>query len=123
MLAIMAKSGADHLLKSSAETKQPPPPHQPKGNPAAAEEVGERLARLTTLTQSAAAAQVILAVLAVTVYHVQIITRISSGYPLWYWWLARRLLGKDVWGKRIVVFMVMYSSIQGALFSSFLPPA
>lgn len=84
------------------------------------------------LIGSAAAEQVLLAVLAVSTYHVQIITRISSGYPLWYWWLAQQLIGdgdmqqkqqKKKLGKGIVVFMVMYAAIQGVLFTSFLPPA
>lgn len=56
-------------------------------------------------------------------HHVQIITRISSGYPVWYWWAADRVVRGDVWGKRVVVFTVMYAGIQGALFTSFLPPA
>lgn len=56
-------------------------------------------------------------------HHVQIITRISSGYPVWYWWVADRVVRRDVWGKRVVVFTVMYAGIQGALFTSFLPPA
>lgn len=80
-------------------------------------------ARLLSLVQSAAAVQVILAVLALTTYHVQIITRISSGYPLWYWWLSRGLIGGEKWAKRVVMFMVIYASIQGVLFASFLPPA
>ncbi|EEQ33560.1 GPI mannosyltransferase 2 [Microsporum canis CBS 113480] len=36
--------------------------------------------------------QVVLAVLAVTHYHIQIVNRISSGYPLWYWFLASCLV-------------------------------
>ncbi|KAJ4413580.1 ER membrane glycoprotein subunit of the GPI transamidase complex-like protein [Neurospora sp. IMI 360204] len=82
--------------------------------------------RMQILISSAAAEQVLLAVLAVSSYHVQIITRISSGYPLWYWWLAQQLIGGDKekkLGKGIVVFMVMYAAIQGVLFTSFLPPA
>jgi len=79
--------------------------------------------RLLRLVQSTAAAQAMLTVLAVTNYHVQIITRISSGYPLWYWWVAEQLSTKQRLGKGIVVFMVMYASIQGVLFASFLPPA
>lgn len=81
--------------------------------------------RLVSLVWCLALAQTVLAVLALTSYHVQIITRISSGYPVWYWWLAASLVnGKDSrLGNGIVVFMVMYASIQGALFASFLPPA
>ncbi|KAL8734793.1 MAG: hypothetical protein Q9181_003037 [Wetmoreana brouardii] len=39
--------------------------------------------------------QLILAILALTTYHVQVITRLSSGYPLWYWWLASKIVGKE----------------------------
>lgn len=76
--------------------------------------------------------QLILAILAVAVYHVQIVTRISSGYVVWYWWLATMLAGKcktDIAGTswnlpRVVIqWMIVYSLIQGSLFASFLPPA
>lgn len=75
--------------------------------------------------RSMALAQVILTGLAITTYHIQIITRISSGYPLWYWWVANLLCNDKTsgTGRNIVLFMVMYASIQGALFTSFLPPA
>ncbi|KAI1342967.1 GPI mannosyltransferase 2 [Xylariaceae sp. FL0016] len=75
--------------------------------------------------RSMASAQLILTALAITTYHIQIITRISSGYPLWYWWLASKLSSKEKarFGGQVVVFMVMYAGIQGALFASFLPPA
>ena len=68
--------------------------------------------------------QAILAILAVSNYHVQIITRLSSGYPLWYWWLAWRLTERDlVWSPHIVRWMVMYGTVQAGLFACFLPPA
>jgi phosphatidylinositol glycan class V len=76
--------------------------------------------------------QFILALLALTTYHVQIITRISSGYPVWYWWLALmmadhyelQLFGQKWNTSRLAVrWMVLYAMIQGGLFSSFLPPA
>ncbi|KAH0436366.1 mannosyltransferase [Colletotrichum camelliae] len=74
---------------------------------------------------SLAASQVLLAVLAITTYHVQIITRIASGYAVWYWWIADSLLDtqKAALGRKVVTFFVMYGTIQGALFASFLPPA
>ncbi|KAI1387182.1 glycosyltransferase family 76 protein [Hypoxylon trugodes] len=80
---------------------------------------------LTLLVQSMALSQLILAVLAITNYHIQIITRISSGYPLWYWWLAGLMTDKSTskFGSNIVRYMVMYATIQGVLFASFLPPA
>lgn len=69
--------------------------------------------------------QLLLAGAAVTTYHIQVITRISSGYPLWYFWLAQKLTcpatTKTAGG--VVMYMVMYAIIQGALFASFLPPA
>lgn len=71
--------------------------------------------------------QLTLAVLALTSFHVQIITRISSGYPLWYLVLAREITDSDSKGTRFakwtVRWMVMYALIQCVLFASFLPPA
>ncbi|KAI1419852.1 GPI mannosyltransferase 2 [Xylaria sp. FL1777] len=80
---------------------------------------------LAAFLRSMALAQLILTVLAITTYHIQIITRISSGYPLWYWWLANLLSDSKTagTGKNVVMFMIMYASIQGVLFASFLPPA
>lgn len=76
--------------------------------------------------------QLILAILALTTYHVQIITRLSSGYPVWYWWLASmivedhglHLLGRKWSTARLIVrWMIVYALVQGGLFASFLPPA
>lgn len=76
--------------------------------------------------------QVTLAVMALTTYHVQIITRLSSGYPIWYWWLASLIVGDQTYdtpgrkvnaAKLITTWMIMYAIIQGGLFASFLPPA
>ncbi|KAI2629933.1 glycosyltransferase family 76 protein [Hypoxylon sp. NC1633] len=80
---------------------------------------------VSIIVRSMALSQLVLAILAITNYHIQIITRISSGYPLWYWWLAGLITAKktSVLGGTIVRFMVMYATIQGVLFASFLPPA
>lgn len=75
--------------------------------------------------------QILLALLALTTYHVQIVTRISSGYPLWYWWLASKIVARDsiklagceVRARVIVLWMVMYACLQAGLFAAFLPPA
>ncbi|KAJ5815092.1 hypothetical protein N7474_006869 [Penicillium riverlandense] len=74
--------------------------------------------------------QGLLAVLALTSYHVQIINRISSGYPLWYWYLvsgAVSSLSRPKANHRVLTTavqgMVGYGLIQGVLFGSFLPPA
>lgn len=74
--------------------------------------------------------QGLLAVMAFTSYHVQIINRISSGYPVWYWYLvtsAVDLSSSSPKQSRTLVIavysMVGYALIQGVLFGSFLPPA
>lgn len=75
-----------------------------------------------------AGTQAFVALLAITNYHVQVITRLASGYVVWYWWIAgwlgsqRRPAGQS-FGQGVVVFFVMYAGIQAALFASFLPPA
>lgn len=76
--------------------------------------------------------QVVLAALALTSYHVQIVNRLSSGYPVWYWWLASLILADcetSFWGMRlhysgiVTRWIVIYAMVQGGLFASFLPPA
>jgi phosphatidylinositol glycan class V len=85
-----------------------------------------------------AISQLLLAGMAVVGYHVQIITRLSSGCAVWYWWVAaitmdeavpkarpdvssgkHRMLG-SAWVLR---WMIMYGLIQGVLYTGFLPPA
>lgn len=65
--------------------------------------------------------QGILAVMALTNLHVQIINRICSGYPVWYWFLAA-LEGTRAFGVGVKA-MTLYAGIQAVLFGSFLPPA
>lgn len=76
--------------------------------------------------------QLLLGALALTSYHVQIVTRLSSGYPLWYLWSASIILEDyklEFWGqewhmgKGLIKWIVLYGLIQGGLFASFLPPA
>lgn len=91
------------------------------------------------LLRSLAAPQLALATLALTSYHVQIITRLSSGYCIWYFWLSYSLIvsaeeslkpktdetnsWKLVRSTEMVIYIVFYAAVQGGLFSSFLPPA
>ncbi|KAE8132409.1 GPI mannosyltransferase 2 [Aspergillus pseudotamarii] len=98
------------------------------------------------LLRSLAAPQITLALLTFLKHHVQIITRMSSGYPVWYFWLAHALVeghslassekvdvcrGKKEtqimnqyrYARMTVFYMVVYALVQGALFASFLPPA
>jgi len=76
-----------------------------------------------TLVWSIALPQLVLALLALTSYHVQIITRISSGSPLWYIWLAAKVQDQPTRFSVVIRWMVMYALIQACLYASFLPPA
>lgn len=76
--------------------------------------------------------QAVLAVMILLSYHVQIITRLSSAYPLWYVWLWTRIRNlprkgttqdRSIEPRTIVRWMLIYAMVQGALFGSFLPPA
>nr|POE74714.1 gpi mannosyltransferase 2 [Quercus suber] len=86
--------------------------------------------------------QLILVILAATNFHVQILNRISSGYPLWYFILAMevcsagettrqkpRILGTFVRlpfrlkPEVLVRTMIGYAMVQGGLYAAFLPPA
>lgn len=91
------------------------------------------------LLRSLAAPQLVLALLALTSYHVQIINRISSGYCIWYFWLAHAVIvttegtlksksdNLSSWklggSNEMVIYIVIYAAFQAGLFSSFLPPA
>jgi phosphatidylinositol glycan class V len=71
-----------------------------------------------------AVSQLMLVLLTSTTAHVQIITRISSAYPVWLWYSATSCWkGKPLLAGSIVKFMVVYSIIQAGLFATFLPPA
>ncbi|KAH6608817.1 glycosyltransferase family 76 protein [Trichoderma cornu-damae] len=78
-----------------------------------------------TFLLTLAVIQTLVAILAITNFHVQIINRLSSGYPVWYWWVASNLSNDKTrkTGSIVVVFIIMYAGIQGGLFASFLPPA
>jgi phosphatidylinositol glycan class V len=80
--------------------------------------------------------QFILAVMALTSFHVQIINRISSGCALWYLVLAIAVHGwstdgsEGAWGllkgqrvEVVVRLMAVYAIVQGGLYAAFLPPA
>lgn len=120
MLLVMAQSGVDLWKLAATKTKKDSP------NNKSSSSSGSLLdPRLAPLLLCMAASQVLLAVMAFTGYHVQIVSRLSSAYPVWYWWLAQGLAGgpRSKLAGGLVVFMVMYASIQGILFASFLPPA
>ncbi|KAI5248274.1 mannosyltransferase [Aureobasidium subglaciale] len=95
--------------------------------------------------------QMLLALLALTTFHVQIVNRIATGYPIWYIVLAATMvspmntkrsdktatsyradsliakigsyMSKASMQELIFRGMFMYSIIQGGLYASFMPPA
>lgn len=91
------------------------------------------------LLRSLAIPQIVLAAMAITNYHVQIINRLSSAYPVWYIWLASQLVASipidakvakhgrktsQTWSvASLTRAMILYGLVQGGLFASFLPPA
>lgn len=91
--------------------------------------------RNTSMVFRLAISQLALAGMAIVAYHVQIITRLSSGCAVWYWWVAVKIMDEGdtmVRGSRspeyrtlgwILRWMVMYGLIQAVLFAGFLPPA
>jgi phosphatidylinositol glycan class V len=119
MFAILVQSGLWALsLREDQKTQQVHQPGTADRSPKSSDYV-----RMQVL-HNLAIAQLMLALLTLTTAHVQIITRISSAYPVWLWYAAahsRR--GNTLLAGCIVKFMVIYAVVQGGLFASFLPPA
>lgn len=74
--------------------------------------------------------QLVLAIAAITNFHVQIVNRIASGYPTWYAMVAVWLVSGSLQGTKhdrrscwVIRGMIMYGLVQGMLFANFLPPA
>jgi phosphatidylinositol glycan class V len=76
--------------------------------------------------------QLVLAIAAITSFHVQIVNRLASGYPTWYLMVATWLIDQDgfsgnVRSRRrsqwVIRGMLVYAMAQGMLFANFLPPA
>ncbi|OJJ49457.1 hypothetical protein ASPZODRAFT_60509 [Penicilliopsis zonata CBS 506.65] len=67
--------------------------------------------------------QGLLALLALTSYHVQTINRISSGYPVWYWYLAHQAVHGRRGATPTIRLITVYALVQAGLYGSFLPPA
>ncbi|EMD68000.1 hypothetical protein GGP41_001574 [Bipolaris sorokiniana] len=76
--------------------------------------------------------QLFLAISAVTTFHVQIVNRIASGYPVWYLMVATWVVDLQVTSSMkngssraqwFVRGMIVYSLVQGVLYANFLPPA
>ena len=76
------------------------------------------------IIRNLAVSQLILTLLTLTTAHVQIVTRVSSSYPVSLWYLAALARkGGSPRAVNFIRFMVIYAIVQGGLFASFLPPA
>ncbi len=76
--------------------------------------------------------QLMLAILAIASFHVQIVNRIASAYPIWYVAISACSFGRrskssaeTTWLQHpwAIRGLVMYALIQGMLYANFLPPA
>ncbi|KAL3423797.1 gpi mannosyltransferase 2 [Phlyctema vagabunda] len=119
MLGILTKSGLLTLTGGLVEPADGSETRTATQKPG----VDENEVPTNTLVRNMAVSQLILTALTLTSAHVQIITRISSAYPVWMWYIGRTALTSRVKTDYFIRFMVMYAVIQGVLFSSFLPPA
>ncbi|MCJ1301838.1 ER membrane glycoprotein subunit of the GPI transamidase complex-like protein [Hypocenomyce scalaris] len=133
MLYILAKSAIWGLTRRTDSKIIKPGKRNskidPSNNPGIRTPNGERARQIIVRL---AIPQLAVAVMALTGYHVQIITRLASGYPVWYWWLASMMSENrevELFGRKwrlarvISRWMVLYAILQGGLFASFLPPA
>lgn len=76
--------------------------------------------------------QLVLAIAAITSFHVQVVNRLASGYPTWYMMVATWLVDEQIMPDKlkrqyraqwVVRGMLTYAIAQGMLFANFLPPA
>lgn len=76
------------------------------------------------VVRNLAVTQLSLVALTLSTAHVQIVTRISSAFPVWLWYGSNASQdGKTMLVGGLVKFMVIYALVQGGLYASFLPPA
>lgn len=140
ILYILTRSSAWAILNDTPFSSSPSTLSQPAGKskrPSAPTALTTSHDINTSLIRAFALPQLILAILAFTSYHVQIINRLSSGYVVWYWWLAQTILyaheeeekqdGSEGRRRKVVRWAVRwcvgYALVQGVLFAGFLPPA
>lgn len=113
MMSISILSGL-RTLQSTLLSKETPRKGLPSPKPSP---------QTQQVLRNLAVSQLALSVLTLTTAHVQIITRISSAFPLWIWYLAGVYQEGHPMSRGFVSFMVIYGVVQGGLFASFLPPA
>lgn len=106
-----------------------------RGRPVPHDRVTARSKDTSALTHDVpelALPQLVLAITAVTSFHVQIVNRLASGYPTWYMMVAAWLVhdrqepikaGNKRQREWVVRGLLIYALTQGTLFANFLPPA
>ena len=120
MLVILVRSSMEYLYHHRPVSSEP----RGKANPSPMKDVDLLFGTIPQL----AVPQLVLALIAATNFHVQVINRLASGYPLWYLSMARWLImGSQPQENQISQWvcrgLIMYAMVQGALFANFLPPA
>ncbi|KAJ4295336.1 ER membrane glycoprotein subunit of the GPI transamidase complex-like protein [Kalmusia sp. IMI 367209] len=127
MLWLLLRSGIDHL-RNPAHFSVKPRHIQPDGADRDTKDLNTTSGNLPQL----ALPQLVLAITAISNFHVQVINRLSSGYPIWYLAVARWLIAHDTAQRKeqehraaqwVCRGLVVYAIVQGALFANFLPPA
>ena len=127
MLWLLLRSGVEHLRNSTHGFVKPP--HiQLDGADRDTKDTNTTFGNLPQL----ALPQLVLAITALTNFHVQVINRLSSGYPIWYLAVARWLITQNTAQRKepghmtaqwVCRGLIVYAIVQGALFANFLPPA
>jgi phosphatidylinositol glycan class V len=115
-------SSAWRAVNGSTNIKVAPSSTAKKNSTKTASELKEQI-QLEALLFRLALPQLALASAALTSFHVQVITRLSSGYPLWYLVLAQDIMDNRRIAQWLVRWNVMYAIIQTPLYAYFLPPA
>lgn len=127
MLWLLVQTGLEHLRYP---TQQPLKPSDTQLRGEGKDK--EDLSATSVIMPHLALPQLILAITAATNFHVQVINRLSSGYPVWYFTIAGWIIAQDSVAQRIKASkasqwicrgLIMYALVQGALFANFLPPA
>ncbi|KAH8811991.1 GPI mannosyltransferase 2 [Xylogone sp. PMI_703] len=124
MIAIMGISGM-WALQSHSDASHTTSSGSSKVTTQGSEQTRAR-ANTQGLLRRIAVPQLLLVVATIVNAHVQIITRLSSAYPVWLWYIAGKAAAFGPQKRQssyLIRFMIMYAVIQGGLFSSFLPPA
>ncbi|KAI8935213.1 hypothetical protein NX059_007802 [Plenodomus lindquistii] len=128
VLWLLLESSTSTLRTGFEEQRQQTRAHETTSRDA----VHEKSACAVNTLPELALPPLVLAIAALTSFHVQIVNRIASGYPTWYMAIAQLLTigqsrgssGKpSLKGQMIIRGIVTYTLIQGMLYANFLPPA